>query len=439
MRLMTDGTEPSPGSRRSEAVTDDYGRYVLTDVSVGRVFVLWVGHPELGIRTLDVPPLQPGEDRTVNVALERVASIRGEIPADLLGEGRGVVELMTRDGRGLASDRRAKIDPENREYVFRPVRSGEKLLAFTVRNGTRFYAGFQEVTVAEGAHVDLGPWRPLDSTLKLRLKPVLDGLESREADLMFDASEGEPRRYVNLMHVRVPIGVDFTVQGMRAGKLQLTAVPFDAEATLPSTRFGYAKDEFEFDGTYAARELVLEPAGGVGPKGIMKFRAAPPPGVQADAVSFRWILWSGRDALERLTRDYKGILAFTSGLRAPGRYRVEVYGGGFVATAEYEQGDGDKDMRIPESAWTPAQTLAGVVRDAGEPAAGALVALLVKNESGELVDVAETKAASDGTFEFRAMPQTSELLVHAVLGGKSSRRTPVSGLRSSRDVVLEVQ
>jgi hypothetical protein len=433
------GAQPSTGTRKAESVTDDYGRYVLPDVGVGTKYVMWVGHPNAGIRSLEVPALRPGEDRTVDVVLERRTTIHGEIPADLLGEGRGLVNLLNRNGKGIDQEDRITVDPEHREYLFQHMRSGEKLLSFTVQNGTRFYAGFQDVSVAEGEHLELGAWRPLDSTLKLRLKPTVEGQSSRGANLMFDATEGAPRWYVNLMHVRVPIGVDFTVQGMRAGELRLTASVMDAAGTLPSSREGCATDEFEFDGKFAERELVLVPAGGVGPKGIMSFRVAPPPGVKADDAMLYWILWSGRDALDCLPRDHRGLVAFNSGVRSAGRYRIEVYGEGYVATKEYDQGDGDADLTLPASAWTRAQSLAGVARSGGDPAPGARIVLSVKNATGEQFVVAETHAASDGTFEFRSLPQTAELSVNATKGDRASRRTSVSGFQSATGLVLDLQ
>jgi len=395
MRRMMEGTEPPRGSRKAEAATDDYGRFVMTDVPVGADYVIWVCRPTVGVRAFEVPALQPGEDRTVDVALERVATIHGEIPPDVLGDGRAAVDLLIRDGRGVDQEKRVTVGPGNGEYLFDLVRSGEKLMAFTVRQGTRFYAGFQDARVSEGEHVEMGAWRPLGSMVKLRLKPVIAGLEARDADLMIDASEGEPRRYVRLMHVFVPIGTDFTLQGLPAGKLTFTATVMDAAGACPNSRDGHAEVGFEFDGKFAERELVLEPLGGVGPKGITHFVAAPPPGVKAADATLRWILWSGRNAVDCLPRDFKGLAAFNSGLRPPGRYRVEVYGEGFVASKEYDQADGDRDMAIPASAWTPAQPLAGVVRDGGNPAADAVVTLIVKNET-----------ARSSTWRRRTPPRT---------------------------------
>jgi hypothetical protein len=226
---------------------------------------------------------------------------------------------------------------------------------------------------------------------------------------------------------------------MRAGNLRLAAAVMDAAETLPSSREGCATDEFEFDGKFAERELALVPAGGVGAKGIMNFRIAPPPGVKADDATLRWILWSGRDAVDFLPREHKGLVAYNSGLRRPGRYRVEVYGEGHVATKEYDQGDHDDEMKIPASAWTRAQPLSGVARVGGEPVAGATIVLSVKNENGEQVNVAETLAAADGTFEFRSLPQTTELSVYATKGDRASRRASVSGFQSATGLVLDLK
>jgi len=438
VRRMLDRTEMPGATRSATAETDDYGRYVLSDVAVEKGYVIVAKHPHLGVRTFDVPQLSPGEERTVDVALERVASVHGEIPAEILGDGRGVVDLMRRNGKGIDTMTRLKIDPEHREYLFQPVESGEKLMSFTVRNGTRFYAGFLDLTVAEGERVELGAWRPLDSMLKLRLTTSVEGLSARDANLMFDATEGEPRWYVNLMHVRVPIGVDFTLQGMRPGNLRLSAAVMSAAGDLPSSAEGCATDEFEFDGQFAQRELALVAPAGPGPKGVMRFRVAPPPGVKADDATLHWILWSGRNAIDTLPRNRKGLVAFNSGQRRAGRYRVEVFGEGFVASKEYDQGDGDAEMSIPASEWTRAQSLAGVVRSGGDPAPGARIAIAVKNETGEEVELAETHAAADGAFEFRSLPQTTELSLVASDGKRASRPSPISGFQSATGVVLEL-
>jgi hypothetical protein len=439
MRPKVVGVEPPSGTQKAGATSDDYGRYVLTDVQVEKGYVMYVRGPSAGVRQFDLPPLAPGEDRTVEVVLQQETTVHGEIPAELIGGGRGLVNLLTRNGKGVDQDGRTDVDPEHREFLFRNVTCGEKQLTFTIQNGTRFYTGFLDLRVEEGEHKEVGAWRPLDSTLKLRLKPTLDSQIPRGANLMFDATEGPPRYFMNLMHVRVPIGVDFTVQGMPAGELRLTATVMDAGGLMPRARDGCGTDTLQFDGKFAERELVLVRAGGAGPNGVMTFHVAPPPGVKADDATLHWVLWSGRDAVDCLPRDVKGLVGFNSGIRPAGRYRVEVYGEGCVASKEYDQGDHDGELTIPASAWTSAQTLSGVVRRGGDPVAGATIVLSVKNENGGQSDVAETHSASDGAFEFRSLPQTTELSVFATTGGRSSPRTSVSGFQSQSGVVLELK
>ena len=80
-----------------------------------------------------------------------------------------------------------------------------------------------------------------------------------------------------------------------------------------------------------------------------------------------------------------------------------------------------------------------MARSGGNPVAGANVVLSVKNASGEPFDVAETRTAADGRFEFRALPRTAELSVFATDGDRASPRTAVTGFQSATGVVLELK
>ena len=84
------------------------------------------------------------------------ASIRGEFPTDVLGEGLGNVDLFRWDRNMLIQSDRAATSPDRRDFLIQPVLAGEKVVALSARHGDRFYAGFLRVDVAEGQHVDLG-------------------------------------------------------------------------------------------------------------------------------------------------------------------------------------------------------------------------------------------------------------------------------------------
>ncbi len=437
-RALDRGARPA-GPSVGNAASDDFGRFVVGDVVVGEKLVIWARHPTGGVRTFEIAPLRSGEERVVDVALERVSGIHGEVPADLLGDGAGAVDLFRRDGRATIQEGRAAVNASACEYRFLPTLSGAKALSFTVRQANRFFIGFQEAQVSEGEILELGAWRPSDSLLRLRLRPFDEKLVGRDADLEIEEPETSPPWHDRVMHVRVPIGPELTFQGLPAGRISLSTAPIEEHGMGLDPRRGVARDGFEFDGKLAERELVLVPEGGVGPKGVTRFVAVLPEGIKTADSKVRWILWSGGAALNRSPRAPRGVGAYNTGLIAAGRYRVEAFGEGFVATKEFEQPDGDQELKIEAGLWTAAPSVSGRVLDGGAAAGDALVMLCLKDDTGAEFSVDEVRSAADGSFEFPAMPRSNALSVYATSETRSSPRVALDGFHAAKDVVLEMK